>query len=395
MSLTSQERMHIKRAIFDVVESAAVVSPIKLAKQSEKHSVKHAAKKTQHLASPYSINFASVLFGHGFRRVSLVVMPAFIFFITGGAIFAAEGTIPGDALYKVKLNINEKIVSSFAVSPKSRAEVEASFAERRLKEIEKIALKPNPSSKDIQELTTSFEQHAQKYHDNVKLVEEEDGSSEAAKVGSDFKVILDAHGKILASVASSSASTDLQEDLQTVSDTVSAQDTKTEEFIDAAQVKADAAEIAAPEPAIDPALVEERIGDLKIKIDYLKAFRSRVNVKAIAQTEKLHREIVHMNNGKTKAKRQMKLLDEADQVVEEALLIREVEEDLDIDIHATSTPASSVTASTTLQTATSTYPFATSTASTTITVDFASTTATTTFTISSTTPPFGSTTLPR
>jgi hypothetical protein len=53
---------------------------------------------------------------------------------TGGATYAAEGTLPGDLLYPVKVGITEPVVTAF--TPNGRAQVtwQLTIAKRRLKE---------------------------------------------------------------------------------------------------------------------------------------------------------------------------------------------------------------------------------------------------------------------
>ena len=56
----------------------------------------------------------------------------------GGVSMAAEQSLPGDALYTIKLNVNEKLVKALAFSDKGKAHWDARLAERRLEEISEL-----------------------------------------------------------------------------------------------------------------------------------------------------------------------------------------------------------------------------------------------------------------
>lgn len=59
--------------------------------------------------------------------------------------FAAEGTLPGDILYPVKIYVNESVLGAVAVTQKAKAEWGIALVERRLEEIEKLAVTPSIS----------------------------------------------------------------------------------------------------------------------------------------------------------------------------------------------------------------------------------------------------------
>ena len=77
---------------------------------------------------PNIINFLQFKFMPIFLIVTLLVSAG------GGVSIAAEGALPGDGLYPVKISINEKVVAAFSVSVDAAANWEARLAERRLEE---------------------------------------------------------------------------------------------------------------------------------------------------------------------------------------------------------------------------------------------------------------------
>lgn len=91
-----------------------------------------------------------------------------ILFTAGGGIsYAAEGSLPGDTLYPVKVHVNEKVQSALALSDESEARLQTRLVERRLHEAESLAENNelNEERKDALELRINehgeiFEKHA-------------------------------------------------------------------------------------------------------------------------------------------------------------------------------------------------------------------------------------------
>lgn len=66
---------------------------------------------------------------------------AIMLILGGGTSYVAEGSIPGDFLYPVKIEVNENVKSTFAFSNEAEAKLQAQFVAERLEEAEKLALR--------------------------------------------------------------------------------------------------------------------------------------------------------------------------------------------------------------------------------------------------------------
>lgn len=58
--------------------------------------------------------------------------------IGGNIMYAAEKALPGDVLYPVKINVNEKVKSVVAITPKAKAELEEKKVVKRLDEVKAL-----------------------------------------------------------------------------------------------------------------------------------------------------------------------------------------------------------------------------------------------------------------
>lgn len=113
-------------------------------------------------------------------------------FMSGSVSYAAEGAIPGDILYPVKIHVNENVESAFAVSSESEAELEAEFAERRLVEAEVLRAESRLDEKTKAELRAQFNAHTRDMEVDLRELADDD-SERAEEISSDFEATLTEH----------------------------------------------------------------------------------------------------------------------------------------------------------------------------------------------------------
>ena len=76
------------------------------------------------------------------RPLALHPIPAalvLVLLMGAGTSYAAEGALPGDTLYPVKTQVNERIATAIAVTPEAKARVDAARVARRLAEADTLA----------------------------------------------------------------------------------------------------------------------------------------------------------------------------------------------------------------------------------------------------------------
>ena len=84
-----------------------------------------------------------------------------LFASTAGISYAAEDSLPGDALYTVKTNINEPIQGALAVSAQAKSDWAIDVASTRLQEAATLAAEGKLSTSTQAELEQNFDAHAQ------------------------------------------------------------------------------------------------------------------------------------------------------------------------------------------------------------------------------------------
>ncbi len=149
------------------------------------------------------------------RASTFLPLPVFAFFtrhlmpialvvailLTGSVSYAAEGALPGDFLYPVKVNVNEKVATTLATTPQAKASVEASLAEKRLEEATRLVSENKLTSTTSAELAANFSTHADAAVADTQKVNQNDAPA-AATLASNFQADLSAHADILAMLGS-------------------------------------------------------------------------------------------------------------------------------------------------------------------------------------------------
>lgn len=142
-------------------------------------------------------------------RMSLAALLLFV--VAGaGSVSAAQGALPGDLLYTVKVSINEKVQVALAPSTAAKAEVEASLAARRVEEAEALASQGRLDATTTMALAANFDSHAQAAADLADAAQASDPGA-GVDVKTTLAASLQAHGEILAKLGDESKSSATKE----------------------------------------------------------------------------------------------------------------------------------------------------------------------------------------
>ncbi len=174
IKLDPNKKTEIKRNLLRFVEADLSVRGVELAR----HDTQRSKSK---FFNPMPV-FASLV---------LIVL------VGGGTTLAAEGSLPGDFLYPVKVDVNEKVVSSFHFSAEAKTEWEIRQAERRLEEAAKLESQSKFSNENKVEIEQKFSDHADRVELRIEDLESRGKISAAVDLASKFETSLRAHEQIL------------------------------------------------------------------------------------------------------------------------------------------------------------------------------------------------------
>lgn len=153
-------------------------------------------------------------FSFSWVRQPLAAALALVFIFSGGISYAAESSLPGDALYAVKTKVNESVKVALATDTEAKAEVQMELAERRIEEAAALAAENRLDSDTQVALASAFEAHAESATKEVETIDTEDASA-AAEITSRFETRLATHEAVLALVSGADATNTLASKIRT------------------------------------------------------------------------------------------------------------------------------------------------------------------------------------
>ncbi len=116
--------------------------------------------------------------------------------LSGGTFVAAEQSLPGDALYPVKVRV-EEARALLSVQPREDAVWAVERAGRRLQEAEQLATSGKLEAELQSILEQNFKAHAERVAEKIEKLEEKGEAQTAVDIASQFEVSLLAHKAIL------------------------------------------------------------------------------------------------------------------------------------------------------------------------------------------------------
>jgi len=151
-----------------------------------------------------------------FKKMPVAAAFVLILLLGGGTSFAAQGSLPGDILYPVKIGLTEKIAETFQFTPQAKATFESQVAATRLDEAAKLASQNRLSDNWKNVLGASFEAHATAAQKTITNIQAQGDAATAAGLASDLEASLKARHAVINQLEGSSTVTIGQ----TIADTV-------------------------------------------------------------------------------------------------------------------------------------------------------------------------------
>lgn len=130
------------------------------------------------------------------KAVSLVLI-ALIVVGGSGVSYASTDSLPGDKLYNVKINVNEKIEEKLAFSTEAKVVVQRQQVERRLTEAQKLVEKKDLSPEKKEIVKTNLEKNVKDVTESIENLKKEGKIEEALDTTSKIAPVLEAHKKVL------------------------------------------------------------------------------------------------------------------------------------------------------------------------------------------------------
>ncbi|MFA7309986.1 MAG: DUF5667 domain-containing protein [Candidatus Paceibacterota bacterium] len=166
--------------------------------------------------APFSVRVRDALSSYGSyfdtSSATLRLTPAvlaLVFVVGIGTSYAAEGAMPGDILYPIKINVNETVRGSLAISQSAKADWNTRVMTRRLEEAETLAAEDRLTPVARAVIQTQLIESADRFDRSVNaLARAEDGGTAAATAQSNLEATLDGHERVLTALAAVATSSE-------------------------------------------------------------------------------------------------------------------------------------------------------------------------------------------
>jgi len=143
------------------------------------------------------------VFSFSYVRFAVPALLVAVVFVSGGVSYAAEGAVPGDTLYPVKIRVNEEVRSALIFDEEEKLAWNIRRAERRLEEASTLAAEGGLNEETQSVLAAQFEAHAADVAADVEAVRESNPAL-ALEIDSQFEASLMAHGEVIEQVTGDS-----------------------------------------------------------------------------------------------------------------------------------------------------------------------------------------------
>jgi len=138
------------------------------------------------------------------RTFAAVLLFVFVLGSGGGTSYAAQGALPGELLYAVKIHINEFVETALATTPTEKAQMQAVLAERRVEEAQTLAARGMLTDGVVTQLQTRFDEHAASAQSLTEALAAIDPGA-AAQIGTQLSSSLAANDAVLVSLGDKSS----------------------------------------------------------------------------------------------------------------------------------------------------------------------------------------------
>lgn len=144
------------------------------------------------------------------RAMQVMATVLLVALLGGGTAYAAQGSLPGDVLYTIKINVNEQVEGALALSDTAKAQWNTQVAGRRLEEAETLASKGELTAGASVQIESNFNEHADEAQRLTQRLSDEN-SDQADEISTELDSSLSAHSAILVHLGDQSPSSENKE----------------------------------------------------------------------------------------------------------------------------------------------------------------------------------------
>ena len=146
-----------------------------------------------HILSPYFLHTQHLA----------VFVAALVFILGGSTSLAAQHSLPNDALYGIKVNVNEEVRSWFSIGAESKAYFETKRASERLEEAKTLAIMGELDTSAKDKIKKNFQRHTEKVQEQIATIEASNDLKVAIDISENFEHSLKEQSRSLSKIEES------------------------------------------------------------------------------------------------------------------------------------------------------------------------------------------------
>ncbi len=249
-----------KNEVFNRVLTDIEMDRSSILEHSEK-SVESPFSIKNHLSRSWSSYILSRRFVPSFVIVAVL-------FISGGLLAKAEMALPGDALYSLKININEEVRDIAALTPEAKARLAIDVTERRLQEAASLSTQGRFDQTSQTLIKKELAKNVTQFKNRVASLVSRNDLGAAQRLAVDFESSLKAHELVLEKISSDNGLTNDSARISSLISDIRGQIATST----ASRIDIDSKELLADSNNLIKA--QQKFADFKIKFDQISLIAS-------------------------------------------------------------------------------------------------------------------------
>lgn len=161
-------------------------------------------------------NYISIFEVRYFMKAASLALICVLVVAGSGVSYAAAKALPGEALYSVKININENIEETFATTPKAKLAIQSEHIQRRLDEAQKLRKEQKLSPETQKIVVAKIGEHTALAVESMDALKEQGDVATVLETTAKLTPVLEANRDLLSDPEKNETAEGLPEDTTSI-----------------------------------------------------------------------------------------------------------------------------------------------------------------------------------
>lgn len=219
------------------------------------------------------------------QRIAVFSLVA-VLVLGGSTSIAAQTALPNDALYNIKVNVNEEVRSWFSFGAESKAYYETKRAGERLDEAQKLAVMGKLDTQAKDTIQTNLKKHVENVQKQIATIEASNNLNVAIDVSENFENSLKEHNKSLTKIEQEQKVEEVPA-VAVAKMSVETVEAPVEALVDGEEKKVEVEAEVVPEPSSLGQIVNTVQENINVSVQIRQEVESKIPALADTETKKV------------------------------------------------------------------------------------------------------------